>query len=333
MELSAKAISRRALLAGLGLGGVVLVSACGSSAPAATPAGAAAPTQPAASTAPAAKPSAAIQAAPASAAATPAAASQPAASAGTPVTFWIPWGQPERQKWAQKWGAAFHDKNPSQGFKMEFVGFGNMRQRWIAAHQAKQMPEVLDTTFDELGTAFVAGATEAIDDVVKDLGGTSFFIDSPLASWQYQGKHFGFPQYVFPRMLYYRKDLLQAKGLKEPTSWEEWLSSVVALTDAKNNQWGVTFSVNGHSPEPIAYLMRGQGSAMFDKDGKPLLDTDAGYAAIDLYAKLVKQGGPPGMTNYTEDDQDKLFLSRDVGFDLTWPSLLGFMVKQLPTHV
>jgi len=134
-------------------------------------------------------------------------------------------------------------------------------------------------------------------------------------------------------MLYYRNDLLQAKGLKNPTSWDEWLSNVVALTDAKNNKWGFTFAVNGLSPEPISYLMRGQGSEIFDKDGNPQLGTDAGYAAIDMYAKLIKQGGPPGMTNYTEDDQDKLFLSRDTGYDLTWPSLLGFMVQQMPQHV
>lgn len=317
------------MLAGCGLGGVLVLAACGTSASPTAPASTAAPAKSAAaSTAPAG-----ASASPASGTSAPAATGQPVAIAGNPVTFWIPWGQPERQKWAQKWGAAFHEKNPTQGFKMEYVGFGNMHQRWIAAHAAKQMPEVLDTTFDELGTAYIATATQAVDDVVKDLGGTSFFIESPLSSWQYQGKYFGFPQYVFPRMLYYRKDLLAAKSLSDPTSWDEWLSNVVALTDAKNNKWGFTFAVNGLSPEPISYLMRGQGSEIFDATGNPQLSTDVGYAAIDMYAKLIKQGGPPGMTNYTEDDQDKLFLSRDVGYDLTWPSLLGFMVQQLPAHV
>src|SRR5262245_24849410 len=69
------------------------------------------------------------------------------------VTFWIPWGQPERQKWVEDWGIKFHEKYPDQALKMEFVGFGNMRQRWIAAQQAGQMPEILSTTFPELGSA------------------------------------------------------------------------------------------------------------------------------------------------------------------------------------
>src|SRR5207245_4395803 len=41
------------------------------------------------------------------------------------VTFWIPWGQPERQKWVDDWGAKFREKYPDQALKMEFVGFAN----------------------------------------------------------------------------------------------------------------------------------------------------------------------------------------------------------------
>lgn len=327
MRAGTRIWSRRAVLAGLGLGGVALVAACGGSAPAVAPT--AAPTSAASPSTPPANPTSG--AAPTSAPA--ATAAQPVGNAASLVTFWIPWGQPERQSWTQKWGKTFTEKNPSQGFKMEFVGFGNMRQRWIAAHQAKQMPEVIDTTFDELGTANVAGATETIDDVVKDLGGTSFFLASALSLWQYQGKYFGFPQYVFPRMLYYRKDLLAAKGLSAPKDWTDWLQSVTALTDAPNNKWGISLAVADHSPEVIDYLMRGQGSAIFDKDGNPQLGTDAGYTAVDMFAKLIKQGGPPGTPSYIEDDQVKLFISRDVGYIITWPALLQWMVQQAPKHV
>lgn len=329
---SQRTLSRRALLAGFALGSVGLLAACGGNAPSAAPASPAASSAPATPVAPAKGAAGATSTGPAPTTA-PAAQAQPATTSGKVVDFWIPWGQPERQAWTQKWGKAFHEKNPEYDFKMEFVGFGNMRQRWIAAHQANQMPEVIGTTFDELGTAYVAGATEAIDDVVKDLGGSKFFVASPLSLWQYKGKYFGFPQYVFPRMLYYRKDLLQAKGFSNPTSWDEWLKNVIGLTDAANNKWGISMAVVDHSPEVIDYLMRGQGSALFDKDGNPQLGTDAGYAAVDFYAKLIKQGGPPGTTSYTEDDQVKLFISRDVGYITTWPALLQWLVQQAPKYV
>lgn len=326
MSVSRETLTRRALLTGVGASAAVVLAACSKRPTSTAPTAASSASSVSASRAGA-------SGSPQPASSAPSAAGQPVPSSGQTVTFWIPWGQSQRQTWVKKWGKAFHEKYPAHGFKMEYVGFGNMQTRWIAAQQAKQMPEVIDTTFDTLGTAYVAGATQAIDDIIKDLGGAKFFLSGPLSSWQYHGKYFGMPQYVFPRMLYYRKDLLQAKGLKNPTSWDEWLSNVVALTDAKDNKWGISFAVNGLSPEPISYLMRGEGSAMFDQNGNPLLGSDAGYAAIDMYAKLIKQGGPPGMTNYTEDDQDKLFLSRDTGYDLTWPSLLGFMVTQMPQHV
>jgi multiple sugar transport system substrate-binding protein len=323
----AGACSRRAVLAGsLGSVATWLLAACGGA--------------PAAPTAAPAKPAAKAEG-------TPAAETKPAAgvSGGTPaappptvppgakvVTFWIPWGQPERQKWVNDWGAKFHEKYPDQALKMEFVGFGNMRQRWIAAHQANQMPEVLNTAFNELGAAYVAGATERADDVVKDLGANQFFLESPLSLWQYQGAYYGIPLYVFPRMFYYRKDLYEAKGLKPPTDWETWYSGAKALTEG-GDRFGSALAPADHAPEVIAYLMRGQGSAIFDKDGKVLLDTPEGVAAVEMFARLIKDTGPQGMPNYIEDDQVKLFLAKEVGYIITWPALLQWTAQQAPQHV
>jgi len=319
-----QSLSRRRVLSALiaAAGGTVL-AACGQqSAPApGQPAGGAQPT----TTGAEAKPTGVSGGAPVAPTATIPAGARV-------VTFWIPWGQPERQKWVEDWGAKFRDKYPDQALKMEFVGFANMRQRWIAAQQAGQMPEVLSTTFPELGSAFIAGATERADDVVKDLGGNTFFLDAPLSAWQYQGAYFGLPLYVFPRMFYYRKDLYEAKGLKPPTDWDSWYQSAKALTQAPD-RWGSSLAPSDHSPEVIDYLMRGQGSSMFDKDGKVQLGTPEGEAAVDMFARLVKDTGPQGMANYTEDDQVKLFISKEVGSVITWPALLQWVAQQAPQHV
>lgn len=248
------------------------------------------------------------------------------------VNFWIPWGQPERQTWVNDWGEKFHEKYPDQALKMEFVGFSNMRQRWIAAHQAGQMPGVLNTTFPELGAAHVAGATDRADDVVKELGGTNFFLEAPLSIWQYQGVHYGVPLYVFPRMFYYRKDLYEEKGLKPPTDWDSWYAGAKALTEPPD-RFGSSLAPSDHSAEVVDYLMRGQGSSLFDQDAKVLLGTPEGELAIELFANLIKDTGPQGMPNYTEDDQVKLFISKDIGYIITWPALLQWMVQQAPQNV
>lgn len=328
-RIGRRRFSRRAVLGGTaGAAVAALLSACAGQPPAS----------------PAAQPTAPAGAKPAG---TPATETKPAAgvSGGTPaapaptvppgakvVTFWIPWGQPERQKWVNDWGVKFNEKYPDQALKMEFVGFGNMRQRWIAAQQANQMPEVLNTVFSELGAAYVAGATERADDVVKDLGGPQFFLDGPLSLWQYQGAYYGLPSYVFPRMFYYRKDLYEAKGQKPPTDWESWYGGAKALTEPPD-RFGASLAPADHSPEVIDYLMRGQGASIFDESGKVLLGTPEGEAAVEMFAKLVKETGPQGMPNYTEDDQVKLFIAKDVGSIITWPALLQWMAQQAPQHV
>ena len=49
------------------------------------------------------------------------------------VTYWLA-GVADRERGWGMAGETFRAKNPDQALKMEFVGFGNMRQRWIAAH-------------------------------------------------------------------------------------------------------------------------------------------------------------------------------------------------------
>ncbi|HEY3108923.1 MAG TPA: hypothetical protein VGL23_09235 [Chloroflexota bacterium] len=352
-------VSRRRLLVGaLGATGAALVAACaGGAAPTAAPPAAkpAEPTKPAAAAAaqgaPATAGAGAAATKPAEAAAKPAAGGTPqtnvqaGVSGGTPtaptptipagakvVTFWIPWGQPERQKWVLETGESFRAKNPDQALKMEFVGFGNMRQRWIAAHQAGQMPELFNVGFQEVGAAYVAGAVEPGDDLLKDMGGKDRFFDGPLAVWTFQGKYFGLPWYVFPRLYYYRKDLYETKGVKLPTDPDSWYQSAKALTEAPD-KWGSALAPADHAGEPIEYLMRGAGGSLFDKDGKVLLGTPEGIAAVEMTARLVKDTGPQGMANYTEDDQVKLFISKDVGYVLTWPAILQWMAQQAPAHV
>ncbi len=232
-----RTISRRAVLASAATTAMAIVlSACGSSATPPTTTAVGSPTQPVTTGAVTQSQAAATAAKPqtttaASANPTPGvsggapAAPQATVPAGAKVvTFWIPWGQPERQKWVTDWGTKFHDQYPDHALKMEFVGFGNMRQRWIAASQAGQMPELLNVGFGELGAAFVAGAVERADDIVKDFGG-NYFLEGPLAAWKYQGVYFGIPLYVFPRMLYYRQDLYTAKGLKPPSDWDTWYTA------------------------------------------------------------------------------------------------------------
>lgn len=310
-----KGFSRRLFLNSMLGAGLGVLAACGGGTSTAV-----APTQPAAGGVATPNPVSTSAAAPV--------AAPPGAKV---VTFWIPWGQPERQKWVNEWGTKFQEKYPDQAFKMEFVGFANMRQRWIAAHQARQMPEVLCTGFSEMGAAYVAGATERADDVVKDLGGNQFFLEAQLAPWQYQGAYYGIPLYVFPRMMYYRKDLYEAKGLKPPTDWESWYAGAKTLTEG--DQFGSALAPADHSTEVIAYLMRGQGSSIFDKEGKVLLGTPEGEAAVDMFARLIKDTGPQGMPNYTEDDQVKFFLSKNVGYIITWPALLQWTAQQAPQHV
>jgi len=106
----------------------------------------------------------------------------------------------------------------------------------------------------------------------------------------------GIPLVTEQEILYYRKDLFAAKGIKVPTTMAE-------LEDAAKKLH--------NPPDMVGIVMRGQGNPAttqfssflysmggeFIKDGKFVLDTPEAIKAFDLYGRLLRNYGPQGVLN------------------------------------
>ncbi|MEJ8824551.1 sugar ABC transporter substrate-binding protein [Variovorax humicola] len=109
----------------------------------------------------------------------------------------------------------------------------------------------------------------------------------------------GIPLNVEGPVLYYRKDLFQKCGVALPKSLPE-LDAVAAKL--KTCEPGVTpFVSRGLKPAlPFTYsvFLHNMGGE-YMKSGKSQLCSKEGQASLDLYAKLLKDYGPPGVVNYS----------------------------------
>ncbi|WP_438999515.1 ABC transporter substrate-binding protein [Variovorax beijingensis] len=109
----------------------------------------------------------------------------------------------------------------------------------------------------------------------------------------------GIPMNVEGPVLYYRKDLFQKCGVTLPRSLPE-LAAVAARL--KSCEPGVTpFVSRGLKPAlPFTYsvFLHNMGG-QYMKDGKSQLCSKEGQASLALYAKLLKDYGPPGVVNYS----------------------------------
>ena len=100
-------------------------------------------------------------------------------------------------------------------------------------------------------------------------------------------------------ILYYRKDLLEAKGLKVPTTYEEMEEAARILHDPENEVYG--FIARGmRSPlvTQFSSYLYGFGGDFYDEETMTAtVDTPEFLAAADYYGRMLRNYGPPGVLN------------------------------------
>jgi multiple sugar transport system substrate-binding protein len=124
------------------------------------------------------------------------------------------------------------------------------------------------------------------------------FADGAVGTTTVNGVLTGVPIVTEQEVLYYRKDLLEAAGLAVPTTLDELKAAAEALTDKDNEMYG--FVARGQrSPlvTQFSSFLYSNGGDWFDENRQATINTPEALAAIDLYATLLREYGPPGVLN------------------------------------
>ena len=115
----------------------------------------------------------------------------------------------------------------------------------------------------------------------------------------FDNKLMGIPLNIEGPVMYYRKDLFQKCGVSYPKTLVE-LESVSAKLKACEPGVVPFVSRGLKSALPFTYsvFLHNMGG-QYMRDGKSQLCSKEGQASLDLYAKLLKDYGPPGVVNYS----------------------------------
>ncbi len=179
--------------------------------------------------------------------------------------------------------------------------------------------------FDKLTTTFVGGGSdydaayimsdwppawvqaealypfnEFIDDPNVAMPGLDLSVfGAGVGFFTFDGKIYAYPSEGDTAWLWYRSDLLEAKGIKPPETWDEYLEAAKALTGD-----GVYGTVIGAKPDEamwdFMYYLFGMGGGILDKDNKVIINNEAGVKALTFYADLlnVHHVVPPDVVTY-----------------------------------
>lgn len=238
---------------------------------------------------------------------------------------------------------AFKERNPNvELVPEELLGDTEGRTKYLL--QCRQGTQADVIMLDGFWVAEFAalGCTKPLDlGGVLDQGLLSDYFDAFKVN--YKGKvHALIPGTAFNSMLWYRKDLLEAAGFKEPPKdWDEFKLAAEKLTkksaDGKVEQYGlVSCGAKSEHTSVINLSFYWQGEETFvTPDNQPAFDNQTSKDIFALFADIAKNGWiAPEFVNMQYEDVQKAFIAEKAammlhgswltsGMDALAPNLKG----------
>ena len=178
------------------------------------------------------------------------------------------------------------------------------QKRTIALTSASETPDIY--MLDWLGQYVDAGWAEPLDGFLNDPTLTdpvwydlNDIFEGARNFGTYKDKFAGMPITAEVQVLFYRKDLLEEKGLKVPETMGELYEVAVALKSeemagiANRGRRGA-----GANAWPWAGFVMSYGGRVLDDNFQPVFNSPEAVAGTEMYAKMLQDAGPAGVVNY-----------------------------------
>lgn len=192
--------------------------------------------------------------------------------------------------------------------------------------QMVQNAQVKSDAFTILNLDVVWTAEFAANRWAQELPADQFDLDKFLApalsTAKYRDKLYAVPSASDGGLLYYRKDLLDAAGLKPPTTWAELTAAcqqVLATAPALSCYAGQFEKYEGLTVN-FSEAVNSAGGVVVDDEGKPNVNTADAKAGLSTLVDGFKSGViPQKAITYKEEEGRRAFQAGELLFHRQWP--------------
>jgi len=213
---------------------------------------------------------------------------------------------------------------------------------WTAAHEKLLTAFAGDSTPDiaQLGNTWLPEfvALRALTPLDARLAGSSVdrndFFAGIFATNVIDGVAYGVPWYVDTRLLFYRRDLLQAAGVASaPPSWAEWTRALAAVkAHSAPDHYAILLPLN--EAEPLLALALQQDDPLLRDDGRYGNFESAGFRrALSFYVDMFRRGFAPPMTASQMTNVWTEFGRGTFAFYISGPWNIGEFERRLPASL
>jgi multiple sugar transport system substrate-binding protein len=139
---------------------------------------------------------------------------------------------------------------------------------------------------------------------------------------QADGRIDSLPLNLDPWVVYYNRELFDAKGIAYPKTFAEMVDAAARLNDPAKGVSGFVARglKNANVPVWSSFLL-GNGGTFIDAKGKLMTDTSEAIDAAKMYQTLLAKYGPQGVAGFNWNEAQSLFLQ---GKAAMWLDGIGF---------
>jgi multiple sugar transport system substrate-binding protein len=185
--------------------------------------------------------------------------------------------------------AEFERKFPGFKIKQQALGWGDLNTKLLASLAAGSPPDLTHLNPFMTASLWKKGLLRPMDELIRALGEKDIH-ESTLKLQYFDGKYYGVTHAIGATYIAERRDLREAKGIKPPETYDDFLKLTAALTE-DGKRWGL--QMPGEKlyigfVHPAEWLASNGGSWVDAKTWRPQLNSPAMVSTLEYLQKLNK---------------------------------------------
>ncbi len=202
------------------------------------------------------------------------------------TTYWNHFTGPDERAGFAKIVEAFKKASPAIDLEVQTITNDVWMTRYIAAKIADSGPDSIMLAPERFADMRQIGGLREITKYYKNWDGAAD-VASSVGAYNVGNKNYGIPFFNYVDWMYYRKDLLDAAGIKKPpATLEEFRQTAIALTDPSKNQYGFAMRGGSGGGGYIPAVIHAYNGPFIDKFFKRTASFEAVRDAVTFWVNL-----------------------------------------------
>ncbi|PSK91889.1 carbohydrate ABC transporter substrate-binding protein (CUT1 family) [Haloactinopolyspora alba] len=230
----------------------------------------------------------------------------------------------------QKFEADFEADHPDIDANIQIQEWDGIGEKVVAALASNDAPDVIEVGNTQAAQYAASGGLRDLSDKVAELGGEDW-LDGLAEPANHEGAQYGVPYYAASRVVVYRKDLFEAKGIDASTikTREQWIDATTTL----NSGGTQGIYLPGQNWHVLAGFIWDEGGTFAVQSGgqwEGALDSPEAMSGMAFYQELQALGQGPRDSDVASPPQTDVMAQGEVAQIIAAPGAADLVVEANP---